>query len=189
MSIEKDKNIDSAKPMTRILAAIFGCAILITVVVLYSYFSEFGQTLPVNREGWAQMGEAFGGILGPIFSFLTLVALVFTVALQSRQVELASQQSVDSQKNLDRTHAAMERTAAAQSRTSEAIYEQSKFAATSARLSALSALLDVTNEELGKYQAGTAANMTINDMASLRARKNKIANEILSITGELNIRL
>lgn len=185
-----NNKIDSANPIAKILGAISAFAIFSFAVVVYFYFNKLGWWLPSTEEGWAHLGDALGGILGPIFSFFAFIALVLTIALQSRQVELTSLQSAESQKNLESTLAVMERTAAAQSRTSRAMYEQAEFAATSARLTALSALLNVTNEALIKYETkGATGDNEISDMNSLNNRKKVIAKEILSITQELNIPL
>jgi len=186
--INNNNKIDSAKPIAKILGFISAFAILSFLLVVYFYFNNLGWCLPSTNEGWAHLGDAFGGILGPIFSFFAFIALVLTIALQSRQVELTSLQSVESQKNLESTLAVMNRTASAQSRTSEAMYEQTKIAATSARLTALSALLNVTNEALRKYEStGARGENEMSDMHSLRNRKELIAKEIISITQELNI--
>jgi uncharacterized membrane protein len=69
-----------------VIAAVAAAA---TATVLYAY--RLG-TLPIDAQGWGQLGDYFGGLLNPVFGFLTILAFVFTLLLQSRELKLSREE-------------------------------------------------------------------------------------------------
>ena len=65
-------------------------ATIIGAVVLYFYVSEFGNELSSDQAKWAQFGDYIGGLLGPAFAFLGLIALLITIRIQSKELALSS---------------------------------------------------------------------------------------------------
>ncbi|MFT7235602.1 MAG: hypothetical protein ACI9QV_001185 [Methylophagaceae bacterium] len=65
------------------------------------YTEKFGYKLSSNRLIWAQFGDTFGGLLGGIFTLLTLFVLIATLDIQKR--ELAATRSIISQQKFEST--------------------------------------------------------------------------------------
>lgn len=73
--------------------------IIITVVIASgaaaAFYIHFLGELPIARNdpsGWGQLGDFLGGVLNPVFSFLTIIALVLTLILQSRELRLSREE-------------------------------------------------------------------------------------------------
>lgn len=68
--------------------AIAGAALL--VALLLAYVLTFGINLSQKQETWGQFGDFLGGVLNPIFSFMALIGLLITIALQVRQLRISA---------------------------------------------------------------------------------------------------
>lgn len=51
-------------------------------VAIYVYRLKFGGGLSAEAANWSTFGSYVGGVFGPLFSFLTLLAVLKTVYLQ-----------------------------------------------------------------------------------------------------------
>jgi hypothetical protein len=60
----------------------------LAVIVVSAYVLKFGGNFSDDPERWGAFGDYVGGILNPIFAFLAFVALLLTIILQSRELEL-----------------------------------------------------------------------------------------------------
>ena len=69
------------------LAWIFSIATGIVVVVFVFYFMNFSGSLSNEHERWGTFGDFMGGTLNPILSFFSLIALLLTIILQSKELE------------------------------------------------------------------------------------------------------
>lgn len=64
--------------------------VLCLMALLYLYY--FGnQGISNSQEVWAQFGDFLGGTVNPLMSFLALIAIVLTIILQSKQIELSKE--------------------------------------------------------------------------------------------------
>jgi len=84
--------------------AAFCTACLVGVFVFY--LLSFNDGLSNDHSKWGTFGDFFGGTLNPLFSFFALIALLLTIILQSRQVEI-------SRKELELTRDELSKTAKA----------------------------------------------------------------------------
>lgn len=75
-------------------------AVIFGAVVLYVYVEEFGSERSPSHEVWAQFGDYIGGILGPAFAFLGLIALLITIRIQSKELAISSNELKQSAKAL-----------------------------------------------------------------------------------------
>lgn len=57
------------------------------LVSIYYYRQAFGTTLSSDPNYWSAFGTYFGGIFGPLVSFVTLIAILKTIKLQSTLLE------------------------------------------------------------------------------------------------------
>jgi hypothetical protein len=149
---------ENAKSSVNLLFGLLAIAGLALVVALVMYTRNFGPSLSNDREVWAQFGDYLGGTLNPVFGYLTFVAIVMTLAVQARQLELSSEQLTLSREELAATREELKRGADAQRETAEALIEQARLAALSAKISAVSAALEATNQQLNRERQAASSN-------------------------------
>ncbi len=75
--------------------------VLGTVIwALYTYNSAFSWFKPpANRGDWGAMGDFFGGILNPLFTFITVMFLLCSLVLQHRELANSARSASDTAKN------------------------------------------------------------------------------------------
>lgn len=174
----------NSKQMIKLLSWIVAVAGAVLVTTYYAYIQEFHAGFSAKQEVWGQFGDFIGGTVNPVLSFLSLLALVFTVVLQTRQLENSRTELSNSKAELEATREEMRRSAEAQREVAKAAQAQAEYANASARLSALNAALAVTSESLAQaQQAGVLAGP--DTYRHLLQRKEQIANEILRLTDHL----
>ena len=92
-----------------ILIVIFVAAITTIIIVFVFYFDNFGLTLSTNsKTDWGVFGDFVGGTLNPLLSFLGLIALLFTIALQSKELALSKEELKLTREELARSASAQE---------------------------------------------------------------------------------
>ena len=71
------------------LVGIFFASILALVATFFLYFVALalGFVTDASHARWGTFGDFVGGLLGPLFSFLSLIALLLTLVLQNRELE------------------------------------------------------------------------------------------------------
>jgi uncharacterized membrane protein len=57
-----------------------------------TYFYQFSGPLSGSQEVWGWFGDFMGGTLNPILAFLSLIALLFTIRIQSNELKAARQE-------------------------------------------------------------------------------------------------
>lgn len=122
------------------------CAAVVAVVLMYRF--QFNGPLSGEAEKWGQFGDYVGGTLNPILGFISVVALILTLAIQSRQLSISHEQLKLSRDELQATRQELARTADAQQATADALAAQAGYAARSAKISALGTALQVVDQEL-----------------------------------------
>ena len=73
-------------PINWFLSGVIVLALVACATVLIFYFQKHGS-LGAERADWGTFGDFIGGSLNPILSFLGLIALLATIALQSIELE------------------------------------------------------------------------------------------------------
>lgn len=101
--------------------ALFG-----TVAAALLYYLNF-RGLPFSQDPghWGQAGDFFGGILNPLFGFLSMFALLLTLSLQSRELRLSREALKISQDELKLTREAQAKAAEALQAQNKAVQLQS----------------------------------------------------------------
>lgn len=83
-----------------ILFAIFSFIILLFVFGLY--FSKFALLgLSNDQELWGQFGDFVGGTLNPILAFLSFMALLYTIKIQTDELKLSREELEATRKELE----------------------------------------------------------------------------------------
>lgn len=83
----------------------------------YNYFSHFNDSPFHSQEYAGQFGDYIGGALNPILSFFSLIALLWTIGIQSKELELTRDE-------LKRSAEAQEATKAILDKQSETLARQ-----------------------------------------------------------------
>jgi hypothetical protein len=83
------------------LKVLISLSILAAGAAPITYLWMFGARPSTNHEAWGQFGDFLGGTLNPIFSLSALVALLYTLVLQSRELRQSTEQLERSAKALD----------------------------------------------------------------------------------------
>ncbi|GAB2940315.1 hypothetical protein [Aquaspirillum soli] len=97
-------------------------ALIILVVVVIFYFANFNHGLSKDNGDWGTFGDFIGGTLNPIFSLLAFLALLRTIRLQSKEMELTREE-------MELTRDELKRAAEAQEKTQLVLDEQLKITA------------------------------------------------------------
>lgn len=98
-----NKLLNSVTPnsLAKYILIIFLIAISIILASLIFYFYTFYGALSHANDVWGQFGDFFGGTVNPLLSFLSLMALLLTIALQSKEQERAASYQEKIEKNLN----------------------------------------------------------------------------------------
>ncbi len=67
---------------------VFVIGLLLAVAVGGAYYIYVGIGMPFSDSGedWAQFGNYFGGVAGPLLSFISILLLVYAILMQNRQL-------------------------------------------------------------------------------------------------------
>jgi hypothetical protein len=128
-----------------------GVVVLAFVFGAYAiFFSE--HTFKVGSEEWGQFGDFIGGTANPLLGFLTLSALILTLVIQNRQLQVSSTELRLSREELALTRRELERSAKAHELSEQALRAQAETAVRSSDLTALNFLLASYRAELDSFK-------------------------------------
>ena len=77
-------------------------ALLIAVLLLTLFIRKFGFLTADTQDAWGQFGDFIGGILNPLFSVIGLLALLYTIVLQSTEMQNSTKELKASAKSLEK---------------------------------------------------------------------------------------
>jgi hypothetical protein len=167
---------------------LFACIVL--VVVLGAYILNFSPIFSVSDDpqAWGHFGDYVGGITNPILAFLSFAALLLTILLQARQLELSSKQLEHSAKALEQSLDGLNKSAQAQERSQRELAHQAAAVTSSARLASINLLLSTYREELSQmrrksYVASDSA--AIERMAYLDRRESELVDTLEALYAQL----
>ncbi len=89
MATEKNGQVNPPLPRWVVFGAP-GVALLLFIIAAGTYVNTFGGKLSPDPGRWGQFGDYIGGVLNPVFGFLSLVAILSTLVLQSRELSLST---------------------------------------------------------------------------------------------------
>lgn len=78
-------------PMALVLTSAMLIALFFVLAVFIAYLRMFNGDLSEDHAKWGTFGDFVGGILNPILAFLSFIALLFTIALQSRDLKVSNE--------------------------------------------------------------------------------------------------
>lgn len=115
----------------------FFVLVIILFFLLYLGFKGEGDKLGV-------IGDYFGGMLNPVFGFLSLLALLYTINIQLKALKIQSEELKLTREELEATREELARSAKAQEQSS-AIFKQQQFETT------FFSLINQLNGEITKF--------------------------------------
>lgn len=97
--------------LLRLLWAVLTIAITFALVAFALYFMVFNDGLSQEQDVWGQFGDFLGGMLNPVFGFLTLIALLLTIVIQNKELHNSTEEMRKSAKAAQKTSEHFEREA------------------------------------------------------------------------------
>lgn len=106
----KDKLNDISRPqLMTVLAWVVAAAVALVAGAFWAYFINFGPAdFSKDPAVWGQFGDFIGGTANPLISTLALIAVVLTIVLQSKQLDISSQELNETRQELKRSSDAQE---------------------------------------------------------------------------------
>ena len=86
----------------RWLKVLVALSAIAAVIVLGVYVWRFHLGFSEQHENWGQFGDYIGGTLNPLFAFTALLALLYTIVLQSRELRNSAEQLTKSAEALEK---------------------------------------------------------------------------------------
>ena len=120
---------ESTEELSSKLAWIAGLGIAWLAFIVLLYLSKFHGELSSDQAVWASFGDFVGGLANPILSLLGLVALLLTIAIQSRELSVSTKQ--------------LRRSALAQELAEASLRDQTETLQRQARLNSVNGLIEV----------------------------------------------
>lgn len=109
-----------------ILVTVLAAAVLAAIVVGGSYAVFFwGEPLSGDPGSWGQLGDYLGGVLNPVFGFLSVFALLVALVLQTRELKLSRESLALSREELRLSRGEQAKAAEALALQNQAIQKQS----------------------------------------------------------------
>lgn len=69
--------------------------------ILYGYFHQFNGVISADQATWGTFGDYVGGTINSIFAFLSFIALLITIYLQSNALEETRKEMVQTKEIAD----------------------------------------------------------------------------------------
>jgi uncharacterized membrane protein len=110
----------------RILVGVLALAVVAALVVGGWYAIFFwGEPASGDPASWGQLGDYLGGVLNPVFGFLSVFALLVALVLQTRELKLSRESLKFSQEELKLSREEQAKAAKAMELQNKAIHKQS----------------------------------------------------------------
>lgn len=104
------ENVSDSKPLIpRWLFVLVSISFLIALIAIGLYVWKFNFELSRHHEIWGQFGDYLGGILNPLFAFTALLALLYTIVLQSKELRYSSKQLAKSAGALEKQNTVLKK--------------------------------------------------------------------------------
>ncbi|MCT7578801.1 putative phage abortive infection protein [Aliarcobacter butzleri] len=113
--VSKEKNSSKLDFLNKIL---YG-AIAIFIILVVAYFIFIIKLDDAQKGNWGTFGDFIGGTLNPIFALFSLFAIIYTIKIQTKELEL-------SREELESTREELKESRIAQQEQSESLKLQNK---------------------------------------------------------------
>lgn len=113
-----DENTKNSLKLKK-LNALGWVAIILFLMTTSLYFYNFHGVFSNSKGDWGAFGDFIGGTLNPLFAFLSLIAIIYTISIQTQELEY-------SREELKATKDELAKSADAQTKQSELFEMQNK---------------------------------------------------------------
>lgn len=174
---KKSRSTLNNERITAYLVTISILAMTSATLVFSAYFVRFAPNSGFStiNSDWGTFGDFIGGTLNPILSFLALIALLFTIAIQTKGLDLSRRELELTRLELEATRTELKRSATAQEETKKIMTEQYKTQIKQQFDSSFFALLNHHNEIMRLITKNT-----------LTKSLSNICTKLVSSNSELN---
>lgn len=83
-------------------------AILLLFITLCVYFYNFKNGLSNESSNWGTFGDFIGGTLNPIFALFSLFAIIYTIKIQTEELEFSREELEETRKELKESRIAQQ---------------------------------------------------------------------------------
>jgi hypothetical protein len=135
----KDKNSSKLKILNWILVV----AIFLFIGLIFIYFFNIFPLDATEKGTWGTFGDFIGGTLNPLFALFSLFAIIYTIKIQTKELEL-------SREELEATRKELEGSRIAQQEQSKSLKLQNKATKNQIFENTFFKLIELFNEELKK---------------------------------------
>lgn len=97
---EEDNFVKAEVSIKKASIIIFAIAAIAIMIAIFSYFSVFNGEVSKSQEVWGLFGDFFGGTLNPLLAFLSLVAILYTLLIQARELSHSTKALQDQSEHL-----------------------------------------------------------------------------------------
>ncbi len=82
----KRKELSIEEVIKKASIVVLSTASVFTLIVFFFYIYAFNGELSPDQTVWAEFGDFFGGTLNPLLAFLSLIAILSTLLVQTREL-------------------------------------------------------------------------------------------------------
>lgn len=130
----------NALTVLRVVVRLFVLSLLTVLFLAAFYFWNFHGSFSGSHDKWGQFGDFIGGTLNPIIGLFGLFALLMTIVLQTKELELTREE--------------LRRSAISQEKSERALSKQSETMELSTRLAVINTLLAHTDKWVERARTG-----------------------------------
>lgn len=98
MNVSEEKFFERTEKNAKIIICF---ALIFATAILTFYFSKFHYGLSSKTGTWGEFGDFIGGTLNPFFSALSLLAILWTLIIQSKELSHSTEALREQSKHLD----------------------------------------------------------------------------------------
>lgn len=102
-----DKNTKNSLKLKK-LNGLAWVAIILFLVTASLYFYNFHGVFSTAKSDWGTFGDFIGGTLNPLFAFLSLIAIIYTISIQTQELEYSRDELKATKEELEKSRIAQE---------------------------------------------------------------------------------
>ena len=102
-----DKNQKNSLKLKK-LNGLAWVAIILFVITTSLYFYNFHGVFSTLKSDWGTFGDFMGGTLNPLFAFLSLIAIIYTISIQTQELEYSREELKATKEELEKSRIAQE---------------------------------------------------------------------------------
>jgi len=104
MSSTKKQNSIKLKNLNWLLYIAIG----LLIITAFIYFANFNNGFSHDKNDWGTFGDFMGGTLNPLFAFLSLFAIIYTIRIQTQELEYSREELKATKEELEKSRIAQQ---------------------------------------------------------------------------------